>query len=453
MLFWWSAAQVAAKVDRLRIAEKRLLEFARRFGDNDTKAYQIEVIDTAIPRSVVVPLTTHDTDYLQQDSTSYLIHGIHVTSDDKASSQTAPLVLLHGYMNGAAYFYRNLVGLSRHFSSVYSLDLLGWGLSSRPKFSVSSSRDGASSSSSSSSQQETLLRDDDSSQMVRAAEDVFVESLEAWRQVRGIPKMILCGHSMGGYLSVAYAERYPQHVERLILLSPVGVPNESSPDRQERLQRMRQQSWRFRAISSIWLRLYQWQVTVGDVLRCLPDRQTYQWTAHYVRQRLPALVDQPDEQDALTDYLHLNNTLPGSGERCVHYLLTPFAMGRQPIEERIPQLQVPAVSFLYGSNDWMEISGGQKVQARCERRRVPNTCPGVDVYQVSQAGHLLMLDNWRQVNVGVVLAAGGKLDDTTTTALRPQKLSPLGQGDCDSSSVAPPDEETSNRGAEIQVTA
>jgi pimeloyl-ACP methyl ester carboxylesterase len=29
--------------------------------------------------------------------------------------------------------------------------------------------------------------------------------------------MILCGHSLGGYLSFAYAERYPQHVDRLIL--------------------------------------------------------------------------------------------------------------------------------------------------------------------------------------------------------------------------------------------
>jgi cardiolipin-specific phospholipase len=41
--------------------------------------------------------------------------------------------------------------------------------------------------------------------------------MEAWRKVQGLNKMILCGHSLGGYLSFAYAERYPQHVDRLIL--------------------------------------------------------------------------------------------------------------------------------------------------------------------------------------------------------------------------------------------
>ena len=33
--------------------------------------------------------------------------------------------------------------------------------------------------------------------------------------------MILCGHSLGGYLGVAYAEKYPQRLERLVLISPV----------------------------------------------------------------------------------------------------------------------------------------------------------------------------------------------------------------------------------------
>lgn len=34
--------------------------------------------------------------------------------------------------------------------------------------------------------------------------------------------MILVGHSLGGYLTTAYALRYPQHVTKLILVSPAG---------------------------------------------------------------------------------------------------------------------------------------------------------------------------------------------------------------------------------------
>jgi len=37
-------------------------------------------------------------------------------------------------------------------------------------------------------------------------------------------KMIFLGHSLGGYLSVLYAHRFPERVEQLLLVSAVGVP-------------------------------------------------------------------------------------------------------------------------------------------------------------------------------------------------------------------------------------
>lgn len=36
-----------------------------------------------------------------------------------------------------------------------------------------------------------------------------------------VEKMTLCGHSLGGYMGVAYAEKYPERLERLVLVSPV----------------------------------------------------------------------------------------------------------------------------------------------------------------------------------------------------------------------------------------
>lgn len=59
---------------------------------------------------------------------------------------------------------------------------------------------------------------------VARAEHFFISSLEAWRQSVGVEKMILVGHSLGGYLASAYTVRYPERVSGLILVSPAGIP-------------------------------------------------------------------------------------------------------------------------------------------------------------------------------------------------------------------------------------
>jgi pimeloyl-ACP methyl ester carboxylesterase len=50
-----------------------------------------------------------------------------------------------------------------------------------------------------------------------------VSSLDAWRREQGLDRIVLCGHSLGGYLSACYAMRHPQHVQHLILMCPAGV--------------------------------------------------------------------------------------------------------------------------------------------------------------------------------------------------------------------------------------
>lgn len=59
---------------------------------------------------------------------------------------------------------------------------------------------------------------------ISQVEHFFVDSLEKWRERMGLPKMVLVGHSLGGFLSACYALKYPERVERLILVSPVGIP-------------------------------------------------------------------------------------------------------------------------------------------------------------------------------------------------------------------------------------
>jgi cardiolipin-specific phospholipase len=105
---------------------------------------------------------------------------------------------------------------------IYLLDWLGMGRSSRDfPFKITA-------------------KPTDTPERVRQAEAFFLDSLEEWREGMGINKMTLVGHSLGAYLVTAYALKYPQHVNRLVLLSPAGVnagPDTVVPDAEFERQR------------------------------------------------------------------------------------------------------------------------------------------------------------------------------------------------------------------------
>jgi cardiolipin-specific phospholipase len=116
------------------------------------------------------------------------------------------LVMLHGYGAGLGFFYKNFEGLSRVKGwKIYALDLLGMGRSSRPPFKLNAK---------------------DRQQSITEAENWFIDAVEEWRVQKKIDRFTLLGHSLGGYMAVAYALKYPGHLNKLVLASPVGIPED-----------------------------------------------------------------------------------------------------------------------------------------------------------------------------------------------------------------------------------
>ena len=306
------------------------------------------------------------------------------------------LVMLHGYGAGLGFFYKNFDALSRvpHWK-LYALDLLGMGRSSRPSFRIH-------------------VKDKEAK--VREAENWFVDALEEWRIKRGIDKMTLLGHSLGGYMAVCYALKYPGHLNKLILASPVGIPedpyavNEEMPDPNDStMQNQFTQSQDGivdeRGDNSNSLdskqksqatvnggkppprRMPKWAVTLWDanispfsLVRLagpLGPRLVSGWTTRRFS-HLP-----PEEAQALHDYSYSLFRQKGSGEYALAYILAPGAFARSPLIRRIqgvgrqfiepksapePDTAVSNASklretgipivFLYGDKDWMDKEGG-----------------------------------------------------------------------------------------------
>lgn len=102
----------------------------------------------------------------------------------------APILLVHGIAASLHDWDELVPVLAQNGYSVYALDLLGHGKSGKPK--------------------------------VRSyqAEWLF-EHFAGWIDSLNLPQPpILCGHSLGGYLSLEYARRFPSRTRGLILSNP-----------------------------------------------------------------------------------------------------------------------------------------------------------------------------------------------------------------------------------------
>lgn len=272
------------------------------------------------------------------------------------------LVMLHGYGAGLGFFYKNFEALSRQQGwKLYALDMLGMGRSSRPPFRI---------------------RSKDRQEKITEAENWFIDALEDWRKEKKIDRFTLMGHSLGGYLAVAYALKYPGHLNKLILASPVGIPedpyavNADMPDPESSTMANEFTQTQDQTANSTNPSLPPGAKTqeVGDQnnflnkgpkpassdegknpppRKPLPKLLTYMWDANISPFSLvrwsgplgPRLVSgwtsrrfsflPPEQSQALHDYSYSLFRQRGSGEYALAYILAPGAFARSPLIRRI----------------------------------------------------------------------------------------------------------------------
>lgn len=278
------------------------------------------------------------------DNPKHYLNTVSFTPTSPSHNGPPPPVFLHGYGAGLGFYFLNFPTLAQWVSKqgtpAYALDWLGMGRSARVPFRVKARRD-------------------DIEARVAEAESFFVDSLEQWRQRMGLEKMTLVGHSLGAYLSVVYALKYPTRVSKLVLLSPAGVPrdpnNTTMPSRevtdeqmsgsegpeaatrrnvnevrQEQAAQKRQESTRAKLFTYLWEEgwspfqvvrstLFWGPMLVGKVISVYPTfvfrLPVNHGHSQYSSRRFSALSE--EETREMHDYI-MNITLAkGSGEYCI----------------------------------------------------------------------------------------------------------------------------------------
>ncbi|KAJ8600845.1 hypothetical protein CTAYLR_008514 [Chrysophaeum taylorii] len=264
--------------------------------------------------------------------------GIHSVSYDREGGGGPVVVCLHGYGSGSGIYCSSLPLVAAKGPKVHAIDMPGCGLSERRR------------------EWSRLSREE--------ARDLVTLRLEKWREKMAYETISLVGHSVGAVLATAYAERFPDRVDRLVLASPAGLPAPSTP-------------------ASLAWRLLWRHVSPFDVVRLFPERGR-RWLAMYVDRRFRV-----NFKPELADYfyhnvLHSHASL-GSVLHAL-FLEPPGPWGPQfsktPLEPRLANLP-SRLSFIYGTRDWMIDAPAFRIAARR-----PAT-----VAFVARASHNLQLDN------------------------------------------------------------
>jgi len=219
---------------------------------------------------------------------------------------------------------------------------------------------------------------------VKDAEDFFLKPFEEWRKNVGIGEMILIGHSLGGYLASSYCLQNPEKLIKLILLSPVGVP-EVPPDMQRQFQERTDGDWRLRWARSLW----EGGTTPQQLVRNFGWVGASRWfTSSIVERRFKHCGFDADAKKNIAGYLHSITILPRSGEDCISTILKFGAWARVPLMNRIKSyLKIPTV-FIYGKNDWMDPTPAYQFSSDSEMAKYVSK-----PYIIPKGGHHMYLEN------------------------------------------------------------
>ncbi|KAF8820487.1 putative Abhydrolase domain-containing protein 4 [Cardiosporidium cionae] len=276
-----------------------------------------------------------------------------------SSFSSLSVVILHGYGGGIGA-YGDMSGyLARVFPrcKVYCFDWLGCGRSARVPVPVGD---------------------------VDKTIDYFLDSFEAWRDAMKLEKMILVGHSLGGYLSVAYTQKHPTLVHSLHLISPIGLPEAPPLSTFSRIRKNLSPPKKCFAyiLSALFRSAWKNGYTPFSLFRLLGSNAMGILRKGFER-RLKS-SNNVHVSEAFIKYLFYSNLLSRCSDKAITTLLRHDAFARKPLGNVIKALNVP-VCFYYGQSDW--------VSSETAENLVLENSAMCKLEFISSSGHLVNVEN------------------------------------------------------------
>lgn len=273
------------------------------------------------------------------------------------------LILVHGYGGGLGFFFKNYDGISKVDNwCIHAIDLLGYGLSSRPPFKLAEKN-------------------------LDGVEAWFHRSFDKWlekRNLKDVPSdnILVVAHSMGAYLMATYGIKVnPSFCKKMVMVSPGAV-------------------MRYRTkveVPKYFKALWEQNLSPFSLVRNagpLGSKVVSGWSSR----RFSMLPEK--EATLLHKYAYGIFLRPGSGEYMLNFLLAPGADARYPLITRgIEKLNCDLL-WCYGSEDWMDKAGGELCSELVNKSH-ENSHKSI-VKEIESSGHHIYLDNYKAFNETII---------------------------------------------------
>ncbi|KAL4460432.1 hypothetical protein ABPG74_000183 [Tetrahymena malaccensis] len=291
------------------------------------------------------------------------------------------IVLLHGYGGSSMGFYKIIKKLSKTYK-VYAFDWPGMGLSDRWNFQ---------------------LQQNNPTQVI----EFFVGILEKWRIACGLENFTIVAHSFGGYIASHYYFQYPERINQLFLLSPMGgtkkQQNDQNVEQTQEIENKAQEEEQEEQESGVLNFIANYLSNSARENRYTPQSVLDKWyiPKNYILKTVvnKSLKNESDENKILfVKYFQSIFNLPGCDDSYIHDLVDYPSLDPQISLEELfssneyinrPDHTKKDFYVLYGDNDFMDSQG-------CENLFSQNILSGYILY-LHDSSHGVMIDAPNQV--------------------------------------------------------
>ena len=270
------------------------------------------------------------------------------------ASDTNVLLVTHGYFASCMAFFKMYPLLQNDFH-IISFDTVGHGLSSY---------------------------DEATPESIDGWIEYFVSDIKAFADKLGLKRFHAMGHSLGAYIMGQFADRHPERVRQLFLLSPAGV-NQTNLEYSRRVKERTKRANCFvrKMVKSVADKVFVQKQSPMDHWAAKALRKTL--IGRFYSKRLS--LSKAEQRLFRKMYVKISKRRPSS-EKCLGYLFNQGPMSDRPLFPILKRLHEKlSICIMYGATDWMD--------RRLATQRIRGKNLNVAIETVAEAGHQLVFQN------------------------------------------------------------